>query len=425
MSIRLSFYRTILLCVLTATAFTLQADETEKYSEKAQTLLREMTTQLQEADAFRVDTINSIKIEAEGMKQEMASEYDFAVKRPDKLSMRLKRGMMGFTLVSDGETLISYVPAMKKYFEEDAPESIGEIPKTSEVWQLGVSSSMGGISIADAIISDDPYKAMMDGVLGTEYMGVENVDAIPCHRIKFIQEDMDWEIWISVKTPRSLRRVAPDMEDLMALMGDQKPQLQEMEMELSISYDNWDFSPELDDSLFKFEPPKDAEKGDSLFDSVQSSDNDAHPLIGRQAPDFELLNMDGDTVSLSDSVGQKVIVLDFWATWCGPCVKALPVLAEVTASYGDDVVFYAVNQREQPKTIERFLEVQEVNPPVLLDTDSSVGKAYGVRGIPQTVIIGKDGKVAKVHVGFIPGLDEQLRAELDELIDSAGGTSSE
>lgn len=419
MSIHLSFFRNIFLCLITAAAFTLRADEPEAFSEKAQTLLREMTTQLTEADAFRVVTINSIKIEAEGMKQEMASEYDFAVKRPDKLSMRLKKGMMGFTLVTDGDSLISYIPAMKKYFEEDAPESIGDIPKTSEVWQLGVSASMGGISIADAIIADDPYAAMMDGVLGSEYIGIENVDADPCHRIRFTQEEMDWEIWITAEEPRRLRRVAPDMDDLMALMGDNKPQLQDMQMELSIGYDNWNFSPDLDDSLFNFTPPEDAVKADSLFDSAQINEGQAHPLIGNEAPDFKLLNMEGETVTLSEILGKKVIVLDFWATWCGPCVKALPILVDVTDAYSrDDVVFFAINQREQPKTIERFLQAQEINPAVLLDTDSSVGKAYQVRGIPQTVIIGRDGRIAKVHVGLIPGLAGQLKSELDELLES-------
>ncbi len=80
------------------------------------------------------------------------------------------------------------------------------------------------------------------------------------------------------------------------------------------------------------------------------------------------------------------------------------------------MVFYAVNQRETSQKIEAFLERKAMDFQVALDKDAGVGKLYGVQGIPQTVIIGKDGTVQAVHVGLLPGLKEKLSGELDALL---------
>ena len=137
------------------------------------------------------------------------------------------------------------------------------------------------------------------------------------------------------------------------------------------------------------------------------------PLIGTEAPALELSLLDDSTFSLEQHRG-KVIVLDFWATWCGPCIKAMPeVMGAIAAFPPDAVTFLAVNQGETPPLISGFLEAREWQTmPVALDFNLKVSKSYQVESIPHTVVIDPQGKIAWVHSGF----SSDLKAKLFEAI---------
>jgi thiol-disulfide isomerase/thioredoxin len=142
-----------------------------------------------------------------------------------------------------------------------------------------------------------------------------------------------------------------------------------------------------------------------------------HALLGQKAPPFSVPMLDGGSFDLAQHLDDKVVILDFWATWCGPCVRALPIIAEVAASYQDKgVEFYAVNLQDDPDAVRQFLEEHKLSVPVLLDRDGRVGELYKAEAIPQTVIIGKDGVVQVVHVGFSANLQSELSRELDALV---------
>jgi thiol-disulfide isomerase/thioredoxin len=110
-------------------------------------------------------------------------------------------------------------------------------------------------------------------------------------------------------------------------------------------------------------------------------------------------------------------MLDFWATWCGPCVKAMPDVDGVAKKFKDQgLVFYAVNCGEDIETIKAFLAQAQLDPTVAVDTKDEIGPLYKVEGIPQTVLIGKDGKVQVVHVGFSPDLGKTLTKNIEDLL---------
>lgn len=155
-------------------------------------------------------------------------------------------------------------------------------------------------------------------------------------------------------------------------------------------------------------------------DSGDHPGEERSPLVGKLAPDIEGELLDGTKFSLKEQYANNIVLLDFWATWCGPCIEELPVLMKIAEEYKDKgVALYAVNQQDDPKVIAEFLENKGWKLNVVLDPESKHGDAYVVSGIPQLAIIGRNGIVQKVHVGYAPEIEQILRRELDSLLKSA------
>ena len=111
-------------------------------------------------------------------------------------------------------------------------------------------------------------------------------------------------------------------------------------------------------------------------------------------------------------------MLDFWASWCGPCRVSLPIVAQVCKEYADKgIVFRAVNLKEDAETIRAFLQEEPIDASVVMDTDGAAAVAYRIEAIPHTVIIGRDGSVEAVHVGASEGMEAKLRKQLDALLE--------
>jgi len=140
-------------------------------------------------------------------------------------------------------------------------------------------------------------------------------------------------------------------------------------------------------------------------------------MRGKDAPEVLLSTVSDGEFSLLAQKG-KVVVLDFWASWCRPCRTALPILSEVSTRYpASEFCLMTINQEETKEEISDFLTRYDLeNLPVAMDLDGKISKQYQVQGIPQTVIINQEGKVEKVWVGFSPFLENDLIAEIDELL---------
>ena len=137
---------------------------------------------------------------------------------------------------------------------------------------------------------------------------------------------------------------------------------------------------------------------------------------GQPAPDFSAQDLSGRTVTLAEYRGQKVVVLDFWATWCGPCRMAMPGLQAVQEKFkGRGLEILSINQGEAPAVAGNFMKKRGYDFHVLLDPDSTIGAKYAVRGIPTMVAVDKAGVVRWIRVGYLPD-DGDLKLMVERLI---------
>ena len=136
---------------------------------------------------------------------------------------------------------------------------------------------------------------------------------------------------------------------------------------------------------------------------------------GDQAPDFTAEVNDGSTFSLTEQK-DKVILLNFWATWCGPCVEEMPAFEKLYQEYGDQVAILAVNSMEDKGTVDQFIEEQGYTFPIAYDEKGEIISKYPTDGIPYTLVIGKDGTVKKIYIGA-KGAEQQYE-EYKSAIDS-------
>jgi thiol-disulfide isomerase/thioredoxin len=136
--------------------------------------------------------------------------------------------------------------------------------------------------------------------------------------------------------------------------------------------------------------------------------------VGELAPDWSLFDPSGKEHKLSDYRG-KVVVMDFWATWCGPCLRAMPALQALHEAYkNDDVVIFGINCWESGDP-EALMKKEGYTYTLLLDGDP-VATQYSVSGIPTFYIVGPDGRIAHHAVGFDPRMEEKLEKIIESLL---------
>ena len=145
------------------------------------------------------------------------------------------------------------------------------------------------------------------------------------------------------------------------------------------------------------------------------------PLAGAEAinvpaPDFTLESRSGENLRLEDHRGE-VVMLNFWASWCGPCRQEMPLMDELYSQYKDlGFTILAVNVDENREEAHRFLDKVPVNYPILYDPESSVSDLYEVQAMPTTVMIDRNGNARYLHYGYQPGYEDDYEQQIRELV---------
>lgn len=137
---------------------------------------------------------------------------------------------------------------------------------------------------------------------------------------------------------------------------------------------------------------------------------------GQNAPEIALKSLAGEQVKLSALKG-KVVLVDFWASWCAPCRESMPVLEKLSKSYKDQgFIVLGVNIDNDAEAARKFLKDLPVSFPVVTDTQKQVAKAYAPPTMPSSYLIDRQGKVHVVHAGFKKSDAAKLEAEIKSLL---------
>lgn len=320
--------------------------------------------------------------------QVTASWVRFKVSRPNKLSSAVRNDEMTSRVVSDGDSVWTSVAQLGQY----VVQPLAQLRKDSD-----------SLSFARQFDPASDYARILDGVKDIRPLTRDTVHTaagvVNCERYALSVEQPAASDANVTLHPRVLWiEPATRMVLLDSVRVDQKhPQMGEVS---SITVTRMVVAkpdPAFVAADFKFRP----DTGMKRVRRFSRTSPEHAALEGRPASDFTLETLGGGkTVKLSEQKG-KVVVLDFWATWCGPCRRWMPIVAKAQRDYASKgVQVYAVNLRESEAKVREYLTQQKIEVPVLMDRSGSVAADYHAGSIPTTVVVGRDGKVVRVLVGL-------------------------
>lgn len=122
------------------------------------------------------------------------------------------------------------------------------------------------------------------------------------------------------------------------------------------------------------------------------------PALNHPAPDFDLATLDGGRILLGDLQG-KPVVINFWATWCGPCRAEMPMLQSTWERFGESVTIVGVDVDEAPAVVQTFVDDLGLTFPIALDEGAEVSGRYNVRGLPTTLFVDSNGIIRQIYPG--------------------------
>jgi thiol-disulfide isomerase/thioredoxin len=323
------------------------------------------------------------------------------VSSPGKLRIESSGKLGDSLIVSDGENTWMYLGMLKQYTKTAAastPESL-------------VKSLVPGMSsVMDQLKAKDPYVSVK--IVGEEQVEVEG-QKIDCYVVEARLDKISLpgsidmtngvqKAWVDKVTKLSLKQT-------MTATMEGGPLKAPAELNEASTVISQKLDVPVPDSSFTFTPPEDAKLVAEFKGSVKANAD----LTGQMAADFKLKSVGGKEFSLQDLKG-KFVLLDFWATWCGPCRLDLPSVEKLHQEFHRrGLVVLGVDGGEDSETVNQFLVSTKLSYPILLTADSGVLLSYSVTAFPTVVLIDADGKVVYYHVGA--GGEKALRESLAKL----------
>lgn len=347
----------------------------------------------------------------DGQKAEQTFDYSLVMVRPNKVRLQAFEGVV----VCDGKKLLT--------FANDLPDQVAERPAPPAIdiktifadRILGSAISQGptqGFSWAPISLllmtAPDPLKTILHRAASPVLLEPAKIGDRDCYRVQLTRPDGVAVLWIDQRSS-VLRRLAFPVEDLIRSAGPTKLE----GVSLVAEFEEPGLDEQVVEAAFRHEvstPPV----GEWLLPPPLL-------MLGKSAPEFAFVGADGKPID-SKAVAGKITVLDFWATWCGPCRVSLPILERVYKKYKDNpkIRFVAVSvdtPKVEDKELKATLDELNVTVPFARDPEQHAGKRFSVQGIPAMFVVGPNNVVQGSETGYKPTLEAELSRTLDKLLE--------
>jgi peroxiredoxin/outer membrane lipoprotein-sorting protein len=412
------------------------AEADAKVDKRAREVIDRAMARYRAARTYADKMTGSLEIEATdkdgadvGTDETDTATLEFA--RPNRIAMKTDV----YAVYCNGEKLWIYQEMLDQYTESPAPEKL-DLSKIDEQ-VLGGTAPHPVLKVMTT--PDKSFHELFPVVNGFDAVESETRDGQTLIRIDGTFDATDTPFGVPVKrAPFSLffqektgllAEIRLDIAEILTTSlglneeGEEPPDVPGMPRKITsgsitLLLEDVKLDADIPAEHFVYKPGPDVKKVDEFELPEGFGGPDTKKLIGKEAPTFAGEDLEGKPLDLAKLRGQ-VVVLDFWATWCIPCVQALPNVQKLHEQFASQpVTFIGVNSDSKTalNSVRKFVADKKLTFQQFHDDGGKVGAAYKVSAIPCTVLIGKQGIVQAVHIGFSSGGEKQVQEEIEKLL---------
>ncbi|MFN0108182.1 MAG: redoxin domain-containing protein [Blastocatellia bacterium] len=425
----------IVSCLVVSLMAVVAAAQTEPQTSQALPDGKELLTKVKESHqnlkTFHFEGQTVLEMKGEGMYMRMEMPFAFASGKAGQKFVRVKEPFVGDrATISDGQTEWAYVAAGKQFTKKPFDKSSLPEEGASAFEQFSAAGAYANIIKNDLSGEFKSVKVLREEVIevGGQRINCYVVEAISdlndqkeeiAGRLKNVKSANTAEMEKNLLAPMTLwvdkerlviLRQSFDGGGFFAAIFSALADNAKFKIDTTINVARVDES--LPDSLFAFTPPADAkevEKLESKLEALMEDDeaeSEPESLVGKDAANFALTDLNGKSFNLKNLRG-KIVVVDFWASWCGPCRETMPHIEKLHKEFkSQGLVVLGIND-EDIDDAKKFVQKNGYTFPTLVDVESAVSELYGITGIPQTLVIDRDGKIFAHFYGS--GEEDALR----------------
>ncbi|MGD9645180.1 MAG: redoxin domain-containing protein [Pirellulales bacterium] len=385
----------------------------------AEQVLRDMCATYRDAKTY-ADSGDLRLVFTGGDGQPVTEQVPFAVSfaRPNRVRIQAYRAMVA----SDGKKLRATIGDLEgQVLELDAPATLTQetLYADEALGQALTAQIAGGLPQITLLLTDDFLKQILEGTFAPKLLPTEKFEEETCDRVEIDRPGGKLIFWVSQKSHLLVRVDFPTGD--LAKYLEQQTGAAVKGATLTAEMHAAQVNRPIEDVAFDFEVPADA-KLVAQFDTRSLVPGPPEPskLLGTKVAAFEFKGLDGTPINRETLAG-KIVILDFWATWCEPCLASLPNLELVKQKFAgnDNVLFLAVSidrsDIDDAKLRDAFEKIK-VDVTIARDQNQDAFEAFGIEGIPNLFVLGPDGTIEDNEVGFNPQLASELPERIEKLL---------